>query len=180
MGASTQPALEFDLSTSEGLIAMVTESLQPRMIRTFEDAGHFPMAVVIIATKFEGKPLATPKSVVVLMSDEENDAAAFLHRTYHWAARECGALGAVTVGRSWAVNFSRPSDAKRWKGRNVRHHPKAVDVLLCRLEHKTFGVQCWVSRVAEGPPHTASAFQAEDDEIPSPTAGFLETLRAVS
>lgn len=39
MGDAAQPVLQFDLSTSEGVIGMVTTSLQPRLLTAFEGGG---------------------------------------------------------------------------------------------------------------------------------------------
>lgn len=176
------PVTQLDLSTPEGLITMITAHLQPHLIHAFEvGGGYLPMGVALIATRFEGQQLETPRSVVVFASNDEQDAAGFLSRTYHWGARECGALGAVTFGMTWAVAIQKPIDAARWRGRDISQHPKAVEALMCILEHKTFGVRSWISYIADpGQDPLTSAFQPESEEVVAPTAGFLETIRAVS
>lgn len=52
----------FDLTTLAGIEACLVNSILPAFKNAFDEAGAFGMAVAIIATRFEGKGLASPRS----------------------------------------------------------------------------------------------------------------------
>lgn len=160
----------FDLTTLAGIEACLMNSILPAFKNAFDEAGAFGMAAAIIATRFEGKGLASPRSVVILSA---KSAAEFLPGVYCLAEHEYLATGVITVGMAWTAPIETETEANAWRGRSLQKHPRGCQVMLSVLEHKRLGVHSWQSRVVEeggrrvvGPPQAVTAVR--------PDRGYLD------
>lgn len=137
---------DFDLSSLKGIEACLMASVLPACKNAFDEHGAFGMAVMIIATRFEGRGLSSPRSVVIL---SEETAAVFLPKVYCLAEHEYLANGVVTVGMAWSAPLTTKAELDAWRGRSLREHPQGCQVMLSVLEHKRFGCHSWQGRVVE-------------------------------